>query len=354
MRVTLHGLTAAAAQSIDVSRTNIWNLLRQRFYDMALEAPAASSATGWTDLPEAGIIEAVEVILSGWEVSRSDAGCGERAWFATRDSDAAWVTVDSAGAWEAAAAGPSDAAAGELLQRLRQAFPTPTYSEAGVITVRYWAMGAMGPFSYQRRLEVTPWAEGEANYPAELADGEDTSMREQLSELMALEPPDAGGRLLLFTGPPGTGKTHLIRSLADAWRSWCDIDYIVDADQFFGLAAYMVEALVVGPDNDRWRLVVIEDAGEFLIPDANKRAGQGLSRLLNLSDGLVGQGLKLLILMTTNEEAEQLYPAVTRAGRCLSHVEFHGFTGDEADAWRAAHGKPATGAPASLASLFNS
>lgn len=43
----------------------------------------------------------------------------------------------------------------------------------------------------------------------------------------------------------------------------------------------------LGPAN-RWKIVVLEDAGEFLAPDAKHLKGQALSRLLNVCDGVLG------------------------------------------------------------------
>ncbi len=53
---------------------------------------------------------------------------------------------------------------------------------------------------------------------------------------------------------------------------------------------------------ERWRMLVLEDTGELLSIDAKERAGRGLSRLLNAVDGLLGQGSRVLLLITTNEE----------------------------------------------------
>jgi hypothetical protein len=36
---------------------------------------------------------------------------------------------------------------------------------------------------------------------------------------------------------------------------------------------------------------------------------------------MVGQGLRLLVCLTTNEELWRLHPAVTRPGRCLAQIE---------------------------------
>ncbi len=47
-----------------------------------------------------------------------------------------------------------------------------------------------------------------------------------------------------------------------------------------------------------------------------------MSKLLNLADGLLGQGLRCLFLITTNEPLGVIHPAVVRPGRCLAKVEF--------------------------------
>jgi hypothetical protein len=86
---------------------------------------------------------------------------------------------------------------------------------------------------------------------------------------------------------------------------------------------------------ERWRLLILEDTGELLAADAKERAGQGVSRLLNLVDGLIGQGMRVLVLVTGNEPLRHLHPALSRPGRCASIVEFHPFSQDEAASWLA-------------------
>ncbi len=72
--------------------------------------------------------------------------------------------------------------------------------------------------------------------------------------------------------------------------------------------------------------------------DAKEQSGQGLSRLLNLSDGLLGLSTEVLILITTNEPLGRLHPAVHRPGRCLAEIEFLALDVDEACEWLAANG----------------
>ena len=105
----------------------------------------------------------------------------------------------------------------------------------------------------------------------------------------------------------------------------------------------VAQAQVAGEDAEdsrrkEWRLLVLEDTGELLQPDAKAVIGQGLARFLNLVDGLIGQGLRILVLVTTNEEIRKLHPAVARPGRCAADIEFTGLSETEADAWLAARG----------------
>ena len=88
--------------------------------------------------------------------------------------------------------------------------------------------------------------------------------------------------------------------------------------------------------------------------DAKAQAGQGLSRLLNVVDGIIGQGLRVIVLVTTNDDLRQLHPAVSRPGRCLAKVEFVPFTPEEAKEWLDRNGVDRNGRAGTLASLFGS
>ena len=63
-----------------------------------------------------------------------------------------------------------------------------------------------------------------------------------------------------------------------------------------------------------------------------------MSRLLNIADGIVGQGMRVLTVLTANERLEKLHPAVGRPGRCLANIEFGRLSEDESVGWINAHG----------------
>lgn len=86
-------------------------------------------------------------------------------------------------------------------------------------------------------------------------------------------------------------------------------------------------------DEDHWRLLVLEDCDELIRADAKSGTGQSLARLLNLTDGMLGQGVKVMVCITTNEALGRLHPAITRPGRCLAEVEVGRLSRAEARTW---------------------
>jgi hypothetical protein len=247
---------------------------------------------------------------------------------------------------------------GEIGRWLRATLPAPEATERREITVRFWSCSPHGASPSSRTIAVPPLHEITANYP--------TGVRDRLARLADPEfRPGEGGQLILWYGPPGTGKTYALRALGWEWREWCELHYVIDPEVFFGQRAdYMIDVLLDEDEpllsrgrgaeiSPKWRLLVLEDTGELLAADAKHTTGQGLSRLLNLVDGMVGQGLRVLVLVTTNEPLRRLHPAVARPGRCAARIEFEPFDEAEATTWLAARGlRAAGGGTHTLAHLF--
>jgi hypothetical protein len=103
--------------------------------------------------------------------------------------------------------------------------------------------------------------------------------------------------------------------------------------------------------HEKWRLLLLEDCDELIRGEAKQHSGQALSRLLNLTDGLLGQGRKVLVAITTNEDLARLHPAVVRPGRCLARIEVPALSFGEGSTWLGTSaGVPAGGA--TLAELY--
>jgi hypothetical protein len=330
------------------------------FMDMALERGLAELATdGWaTSQPSLDRL--------GAPLLRMTSGGRHESVVIERDGVLLDVAISTAHVQVTAAADSRERVEAELAE-LRRLFPAPDPSSAHEVPVTFWTYGPQGPQPAWRSIAVPSWEEIDGNYSVRT--------REELGRLMRDFKPAHGGQLLLWHGEAGTGKTFALRALAWEWRDWCQFHYVVDPDSLFGAHAdYLMSVLLqpTGPmfvstlafrgmshvafgdvdmeeeDDENgeranpWRVLVLEDTGELLAADARVAAGQGLSRFLNVVDGLIGQGLRVLVLVTTNEELRKLHPAVARPGRCAANVEFVPLQADEARTWLARHGSEAS------------
>ncbi|UVG35302.1 AAA-ATPase [Microbacterium phage Cece] len=113
----------------------------------------------------------------------------------------------------------------------------------------------------------------------------------------------------MFHGPPGTGKTSLVKALANEFN--LDLWYISLSD-LKSESSLMTQLSEVGPRS----ILLLEDIDTMKITkdrDASEQGTISMSSLLNTLDG-VGTPHGLITVMTTNH-FELLDPAMTRSGR---------------------------------------
>lgn len=256
-----------------------------------------------------------------------------RSLFASCADAAIALEVDRYQEWTIEVAASTRAAASkwvDALAALLPPFPPPEPPEPlpyNIVPVKFWMQDPHTGEAYSRRRNITvhPWDEVAANYSS--------TVRSELDALVAMDGPGSAGKLALFHGEPGTGKTRMLLSLISEWREWATASVVTDTDRFFGDPTYCNSIIFNSEGLNNWLVLILEDADEFLNVTGKESKGQSISRLLNLADGIVGQGLNLLTIMTTNVSVEELNPAVVRAGRCMANVHVGAFPADEATAW---------------------
>ncbi len=234
------------------------------------------------------------------------------------------------------AAGDNEERIDAVIESLKKIYPPEPDQLDGKVKVRFWYDTLNGPRNVIRTIAVPAWEGIKNNYEAKTY--------EQLDYLISEFKASTGGQLIIMSGVPGTGKSYYLRSLLHSWRDWCTADYVLDPENLFGHSqGYLADVVLrdtyddefeeTGDDAGKWKLLILEDSGELLLPDAKDRVGQGLSRLLNLVDGLIGQGLRVLVLITTNEEFDHLHSAVARDGRCAAAIQFNALPREQAEQW---------------------
>lgn len=127
------------------------------------------------------------------------------------------------------------------------------------------------------------------------------------------------GRIILLDGPPGTGKTHMVRALLNEVPKATFI--LVPSNYISSLGdPSFLGVLVRQQKNDSPLILILEDSDEALV---NRKEGNtsAISALLNFSDGIFGTLLDMRLICTTNVEINNLDPAVTRDGRLCTRME---------------------------------
>lgn len=162
--------------------------------------------------------------------------------------------------------------------------------------------------------------------------------------LEKLEKEDTG--LFLFFSQPGTGKTSLIRHLINTLPN----QKIVFIPPNYASALSDPSFLPFIADEDV-SLIVVEDAEDVL--RSREEGNSSASGILNLTDGILGDVLKIKILATFNTSKELIDSALMRKGRLKFSYEFGALKATEADKLLNSLGFPPQNKPMTLAEIYN-
>lgn len=127
------------------------------------------------------------------------------------------------------------------------------------------------------------------------------------------------GRIVIFDGPVGSGKTHKIQALISAAPNALFV--MVPASMIQELTGpNLIPALLRQNPQGQAMVLVVEDADECLVRRDGGNMGS-ISSLLNISDGILGKCLNIRVVATTNaghlKSDEDLDEAIYAAGEVM-------------------------------------
>jgi ATP-dependent 26S proteasome regulatory subunit len=136
------------------------------------------------------------------------------------------------------------------------------------------------------------------------------------------KPNDKG--IILLHGDPGTGKTSYIKYLTK----------LVKEKEILFIPPSMAEMLsepsfIPFLMDHRNTVLIIEDAERVISDREGNGSPTGVSNILNLTDGILGDCLNIQVIATFNMKKERIDQALLRKGRLIAEHKFEHLSIDD-------------------------
>tara|TARA_Y100000310_G_scaffold321716_1_gene379731 strand:- start:3406 stop:4623 length:1218 start_codon:yes stop_codon:yes gene_type:complete len=145
---------------------------------------------------------------------------------------------------------------------------------------------------------------------------------------------DPSGRFIILDGPPGTGKTYLIRAIVSDTANK-DIVFVLLPPKY--IESLMDASLTTvlhefkqDFDKDITICLLVEDA-DILLTERLGGNIDAISAALNLGDGIFGQLFDVRIVASTNTPIRNIDPAILRPGRLSARIDVGEITAETAN-----------------------
>jgi hypothetical protein len=133
-----------------------------------------------------------------------------------------------------------------------------------------------------------------------------------------------GKGIILLHGEPGTGKTSYLKYLTK----------LIDEKDILFIPPSMAEtlsdpAIIPFLMDHKDSILIIEDAERVISDREGNGSPAGVSNVLNITDGILGDCLNIQIIATFNMKRERIDQALLRKGRLIAEHKFEKLTVDE-------------------------
>jgi len=154
--------------------------------------------------------------------------------------------------------------------------------------------------------------------------------------------------LVILNGKPGTGKTTYIKYLTTILSKKI---IFVPPNMAEGITAPSFLPFLLENKNS---ILVIEDAEKVIGSRDSNDTNNGVSNILNMTDGVLGDCLNIQIIATLNTTRERIDPALLRRGRLIAEHEFKELSIEDSNKlFKHLKTKKTTDKPLTLTDIYN-